>query len=162
MNRDHTLRLPRDTELPDICIRCGSPHELRLRIMALEHTPLLAYFLVFGGLLATVLGQSVLVKRVELTASVCEYCDSRRRWSRRLRFVALLALASPLGVVIAAPDRLEAMLVSIPFAVIAFFVTSIWSVRWQGIALADADARSMTIRGASPSVVETLERSTRS
>ena len=84
-----TVTLPKLAMWPPLCVKCGTPADIRPRLVRYAWVPPWTNLLIFVGLLPALIVQMILTKRATITHAVCGPCNSR--WTKaRAAWVASL------------------------------------------------------------------------
>lgn len=75
-----TVTLPKLAMWPPLCVKCGTPADIRPRVQKYAWVTPWTYLLFCVGLLPAIIVQAILTKRATITHAVCGPCNDR--WSK--------------------------------------------------------------------------------
>jgi hypothetical protein len=150
--------------LPPLCVKCGTPSDLRGRMQAFAWFPKWTYVLVFIGLLPAVIVQAILTKRALLNLPVCAPCNARWSQARVMRVLAFVVpIVGGLGLAIVGAATSAGWLAAVGFllffpGILAVIPIDLLVLRPRTLLATFIDDGFVTLKGVSAGALEAMRR----
>jgi hypothetical protein len=144
------LVVSRDASLPSVCIKCGSHDGITRRDAKFQWTPMWARMLVLVCTPGALIAILVTTKRANLSVPLCVPCNQRWGQAATLLIVAILALVSPLALLMLSHDDPSLALGGFGLGFVFFLVVMLAVVKPRMLQVNLIDDREIHLKGFHP------------